>query len=339
MPNPRVFFLTEGGRGIGLGHLSRCGAIYQAFIEAGIKPVMLVKGDETVKDFLKDINYRLVNWHAQAQKALSMIKDSDICIIDSYLAKKDFYHALSQIVSVPVYIDDDNRIKYPPGIILNGNIYGDDLGYKKCHHLLGQKYLYLRKIFWKVKPVKIKSKASKIFITLGGHDMLNMTPEVLKVINQKFPDLKKMVVIGQGFSQKRSIKKIADENTTLIIGPSALGFQKAMREADIAVSAGGQTLAELARLGVATLGILAAENQRHNLNGWQKAKVIRFIGTFHDKKILFKNLVKGIKELQGVNKRKAMAKRGLKIADGNGPKRIVKELLRINSETCCCCNH
>ncbi|HQF37072.1 MAG TPA: hypothetical protein PLL26_05540 [Candidatus Dojkabacteria bacterium] len=58
----KVFILTEGGKNIGFGHITRCTALYQAFEEKGIIPKFIVNGDESVLDLLKDLNYRLLNW-------------------------------------------------------------------------------------------------------------------------------------------------------------------------------------------------------------------------------------------------------------------------------------
>ena len=42
-----------------------------------------------------------------------------------------------------------------------------------------------------------------------------------------------------------------------------------MLKSDICISGGGQTTYELARVGVPTIGICLAENQKNNLMGWK----------------------------------------------------------------------
>ena len=48
----KVYILTEGGYDIGIGHVTRCLSLYQAFEVKGIKPFFIINGDETVKDLL-----------------------------------------------------------------------------------------------------------------------------------------------------------------------------------------------------------------------------------------------------------------------------------------------
>ena len=57
-----VLILTEGGKSAGLGHITRCMSIYQAFAEVGIRPELIFNGDETIPDFVKDRNCRIFDW-------------------------------------------------------------------------------------------------------------------------------------------------------------------------------------------------------------------------------------------------------------------------------------
>ena len=51
----KVSFLTEGGREIGFGHLTRCLSISQAFEEQGITPeFIIVDGDDSILDLLEN---------------------------------------------------------------------------------------------------------------------------------------------------------------------------------------------------------------------------------------------------------------------------------------------
>ena len=53
----RVFIITEGGRNIGFGHITRCISLYQAFERRKIIPELIVNGDNTIEELLKDIGY------------------------------------------------------------------------------------------------------------------------------------------------------------------------------------------------------------------------------------------------------------------------------------------
>ena len=64
----RTFILTEGGKDIGFGHLTRCISLYQAFEEREVVPEFIVNGDDTVLDLLKGKKYQIFNWLEERNK-------------------------------------------------------------------------------------------------------------------------------------------------------------------------------------------------------------------------------------------------------------------------------
>ena len=206
----KVFILTEGVKNIGFGHITRCTALYQAFVEKGIIPEFIVNGDDSILDLISDKKHKIFNWIEKKEYLFDYLKNADIVIIDSYLAEKDIYDEISDLVKVPVYLDDNKRLDYPKGIVVNGSVYAEELDYPQkdgITYLLGTKYTPLRKEFWEVPDKEIKEKVESVMITFGGDDMRNMTPKVLKLLIEKFPALKKNVVIGMSFKNIKEIKK------------------------------------------------------------------------------------------------------------------------------------
>ena len=325
----KVFILTEGSKNIGFGHITRCISLYQAFEERGIIPEFIVNGDDCIKDLLKDKNYQIFNWLKEKSKAFELIKNADIVIVDSYLADISFYETLSNLVKIPVYIDDAKRLDYPRGIVVNGNIYAEELNYPNkdgVTYFLGTKYTPLRKAFGEVQEKKIKEKVESIMITLGGNDAKNMTPRILSLLRNNYPNLKKNVIIGKAFQNIDEIKGEADKNTNLIHYPDAEEMKEIMLESDIAISAGGQTLYELARVGVPTVGICVAENQLKNVKGWEKAGFLEHADWYNKENILekIKNAMEFLKDLEV---RKGKFKIAKKIVDGKGSLRIITKLI------------
>ena len=104
-------------------------------------------------------------------------------------------------------------------------------------------------------------------VTFGGDDAKNMTPKILAFLNDEYPNLIKNVIIGRAFQNIDDIKKYTDKNTNLIYYPDAEKMKEIMFESDIAISACGQTLNELASVGVPTIGVCTAGNQLGNVKG------------------------------------------------------------------------
>lgn len=327
-----VVILTEGGRKIGFGHIARCVALYQAFKkDEGIIPELIINSDEEVKYFIKDVKYRICNWLRHQKEIAAHIEEEDIVIIDSYLAPVSFYKRICEVTKTTVCIDDNKRLVYPEGIVINGGIHARKLRYPKRRnvtYLLGTKYTPLRETFWDIPERKINKEIKSILITLGGSDIRNTTPKILKFLQDKTPQIHKRVIIGNGANNIEDIKKIRGKHilTKLIFLPDARQIAFVMRTSDVAISAGGQTLYELARIGVPTIGICLTDNQEGNLEGWQKSGFIDYIGWYNDSSLMtrFEQSLRGLVSYEERIKR---SKIGRSLVDGNGAHKIIRALI------------
>ena len=325
----KVTILTEGGRNTGYGHITRCISVYQAFEERGIPSRLIVNGDETIEDLLKGKNYKIFNWLDDQQLLFEILDNTNIVFIDSYLAEHEIYERISEQVETAVYFDDDLRIDYPKGFVLNGAIFAEQLPYppkKDITYLLGTRYTPLRKEFWDVAARPAHDNLKTIIVTFGGTDICNLTPKVLEMLNDTYPKLLKKVTIGYGFEDTTKIEKLKNANTELIYYPDASGMKKVMLESDIAISASGQTLYELARIGVPTIAVCTADNQLNNIHSWEKTGFVEYAGWWEDKKIT-DVIPQKVELLKNKTLREKKHTIGNKYIDGKGSKRIVEELL------------
>ncbi len=324
-----VLIMTEGGKTKGFGHIARCIALYQAFEEKGISPEMFINCDETANDLLRGTKYKNVNWLADDTEVLNIASNKDIVIIDSYTADEDFYEKISKLTRTPVYLDDNKRINYPRGLVVNGGICAEEIDYPQKEgiaYLLGPKYIPIRRTFWQVQDKAIKTEIKNVMITFGGDDSANLTPGILHVLNENYPELIKNVVIGKGFKNIDQIERAKTENTVLIYFPDAEDIKKTMFESDLALSAAGQTLYELARIGVPTIAVAVADNQLNNVNGWGKTGFISYAGWWEDN-LLYKNIGIQINEFNDVCKRINSMKTGRDLVNGKGARAIVEFIM------------
>jgi UDP-2,4-diacetamido-2,4,6-trideoxy-beta-L-altropyranose hydrolase len=305
----KVSILTEGGKKAGFGHAARCCAIYDAFEKKGISPELIVNGDSSIKAFLKGKRFKVFNWLKKQDELSTVISNAGIVIVDSYLAGLDFYKKLSNSVKIPVYLDDNSRLKYPRSIIVNGAVYAEKLPYLKRDendYLLGTSYTPLQKTFWKSVKKRISKRVKSILVTFGGAEADELIFKVLGVLSSKYPKLDKKIVTGKKFS--------AQEMKNLMMG------------SDIAISGGGQTLYELARIGVPTIAVATAENQSDNIKGWERIGFIKYAGR-HDEKNLPAKLVNRIDSILDYNERVKMSSLGRSCIDGKGASNLVEYIL------------
>jgi|CXWL01.1.fsa_nt_gi spore coat polysaccharide biosynthesis predicted glycosyltransferase SpsG/RimJ/RimL family protein N-acetyltransferase len=318
-----VFILTEAGQKVGFGHLSRCSAVYHAFRQRGIKPTMIIRGDEGISRFLEGIDHDVFNWQESFQELLSRVAGADIVFIDSYLASEAMYQEIASIVTLVACMDDYKRISYPPGVVINGLIYAPSIKYPKTQgvdYLLGSRYALLRKAFWFVPVKKISAEIKNIFITFGGSDFLDLAPETVRLIAQKYPTIKKTVVVSRFYKNIEGIKKVADENTRVVIDASDVAMKRLMMRSDVAVSASGQTLSELAVLGVPGVAVYVVDNQRLNWSAWTKQGFIAA-------QPRAESVVKAFAKLQSSSARKPISKMLSKSISPLGVFKIVDTLM------------
>jgi spore coat polysaccharide biosynthesis predicted glycosyltransferase SpsG len=325
-----VFILTEGGKNIGFGHITRCLSIYQAFEEKGITPTLLIQGDDTIRPLVKKKRYRLVNWLDSRDRLAFLLDDADMVIIDSYLADTVIYSDISRIVKISVYIDDNKRISYPRGIVVNGTTYATKLGFQKTTdtiYLLGKQYALFRKEFWHMPKKHIKKHVSSILVFLGANDSRNLSPKILHLLTTEYPDWKKNIIMTDGFTNSRELYTGKDSKTILIKNPDAKKIKELMISSDIAITSGGQMIYELCRAGIPAIVIAIAENQQRSITDLKNLGVISYAGQWDDPNLL-KTVKQYVEALDAYNLRASTSSKMRKVFDGTSTLHLVDKLIR-----------
>jgi UDP-2,4-diacetamido-2,4,6-trideoxy-beta-L-altropyranose hydrolase len=327
----KISIITHGDKKLGLGHIIRCLSIYQAFETEGIKATIYAPYDESVSDIFKHINYISVDWMNDLENIVKLTDKSDISIIDSPIAQNNIYKLLARNAKIPVFFDDNQRINYPKGVVINRTIYGDKIKYPKngSIYLLGARYLPLTKALWYVPGKKVRDKVEKFMVTFGGSDPKEMTPKILKFLTETYPDIKKVVLVGRAYGESSALHLFKDKNTKIYYHPSGEQLKNLMLDTDLAISAGGQTLYELARIGVPTIAIKVVSNQTKNINSLVSAGFIEYAGKSDDSRT-FKNLASLIKKMGNRKVREKKGEIGRNLIDGYGSVRIANFLLGLN---------
>ncbi len=318
-----VVILTEGGKDYGYGHVARCSSIHQAFEHYNISPKFIVNGDESIKSIVQDMNVEIIDWLYDSFNA-------EIVLIDSYLADLTFYEEISKNSLLGVYVDDNNRLDYPKGIVINGTLDTSDMGYLErddITYLIGNEFIPLRKDFWDIQKLKINDSIENILITMGGNDLRNLTPKILELLNDNFPKVNKKVIIADSFKNTKEIESLKNEYVELIYSPNSVEIINAMSSVDLAISASGQTLYELACIGVPTIAIGIIDNQKNNIKNLVNQGFIEYAGCWNDDNLL-ENILGRINYLKDKNIRFDKRLLGIQAVNGKGSLNIVKNILK-----------
>jgi len=187
----KVKILTEGGNGIGLGHISRCVSLYDEVLSRGIDAEFIVYGDIEGTEILKDKNILNANW-LNIEYLRENITKEDYVIVDSYKADKEIYNIIAQISKKSLYIDDFGRLDYPKGIILNPSLDSRHINYSNTSKnilLVGPKYVIIRSSFIGIERKHIQKEVKRVLVVMGGTDVRNIIPLIIDKICKENQDI------------------------------------------------------------------------------------------------------------------------------------------------------
>lgn len=311
----RVIIFTEGGDNIGFGHITRCSALYEEIESRDIEVLFVIFG-KNIDDLLKGKRYLNKDWKDR-EFLKFFLKEDDYIIIDSYLADIETYKFISESTKKCLYIDDNNRISYPKGIILNPVLY-DDVVYKTENIVLqGKDYIILRKEFLETS-IETVEKNIDVLITLGGTDIRNLTPKLLQIIKRINSKLKIAVVIGKAFDNIEKIEKEKNDNIEFYYNLNALEMKEIILKSKNIICGCGQSINELLYLKANFFPIVIAGNQEKNAAFLYKNKIageiLRADRSFFEIESILRKFIFQKNEIYN-------------LIDGKGIKRIMKFFL------------
>jgi len=292
-------------------------------------PEFIIQGDETVEYLLSDKPHTFIDWIDQIDKLLPLLHKFDIVLMDSISVDAATCNAIGKLVRLPVYLDDFNYYIYERGLTIDWTIFAEEIHHNRNEfNLLGASYTALRKEFLDAPVKDIPMEVGSIMLTMGGSDIRNLTPGILKRLRKEYPELRINIIIGKGFSFIEQIVMLVDDRMNMVYFPDAAQMKQVMKVSDIAVSAGGQTLYELARMGVPTIAVSIIDNQQFDIDGLQKAGFVEYAGVWEDEH-LDDAVVFSCRALAARDERLKRSMIGRSVVDGLGVFRIVDRVIEI----------
>jgi len=324
----RTAFRIEAGSAVGLGHISRSTALAYEFKKRGLDVDIYVPQKSLPLDLKEELIKDFSLYELKSGNDSGIFAGYDYLVTDSYNITVDYLKRLKRRVGCLISIDDSNRIEFPVDYFINGALYAKDLTYrlaKNTKSLLGIKYFLLRRGL-KRKRKKCTNEVKHIFLSVGAGNsgrIRKILHNIMERLNKTVPCKTKVSVIIGPYFENEDQKQF--KNMVFYRHPQ--NINDLMSSSDIAISAGGQTLYELAFLGVPSVGICIGDDQKKNLKAFSKGGYCFYAGKIETKGI-FTRLNALVNELLTDNKlRESMRARQLKLIDGFGPKRVADEIL------------
>ena len=256
-------------------------------------------------------------------------------IVDHYAIDQQWQAELKPYYHKLMVIDDIADRQHLCDILLD-QTYGDTpekyagLVPQNCTLLMGTQYALLRPEFAQWRELSLKRREqialNHLLITLGGIDVDNVTSAVLLALQScKLPEkLKITVVMGANAPHLQAVTELAEQmscelNLQVNIKVNVANMAELMANADLAIGGSGSTSWERCCLGLPTLVIVLAENQKGIAKNLKKAgaatvlemnELDKFYTSFED---LMQN-------------RQAITSASSNIVDGQGVARVIEKL-------------
>lgn len=339
--NHPVLFRVDSGDGIGLGHLKRCLSLAMALRSLKQPSVFLTRPNAQTDPIFKhfDCARRHLDaadsWgNADIDETIKMARHlkSLAIVVDSDIKQNSYLERLRQNNFILCSVEDNGPPPEYCHLVVNGNAHANQLrpGPVEGEFLLGSDYSILSPEYWTTPDKNGTDEVKNILITLGGADPYGLTPGIIETLDKLPKKFSMTVVIGPFFKNAEEIESQAARATkpvTLVHSPKSLS--SAIEETQLAVSAAGQTLYELARTGCPTVAIVVASNQDGQLAEFVVKGVVKPVGHAKDPQIS-KQIAKEVTGLiLNPDKRLEMRKAGQRLVDGQGALRVAKKILAL----------
>lgn len=325
----KVKIFTEGGKDIGLGHISRCSSLYNEIATRGIPVDFIVYGDIGKIDFLNGINIINENW-LDKEYLFNKTTSVEFVIVDSYKATKEIYDIISKKSKRALFIDDIGRIEYPEGIIVNPSLDSSHIDYSHSSNsilLYGAEYVILRESFRGLKREDISNEVKRVLIMMGGTDIRGLTPLIIDNICRNMLDIEFDIVAGSEDMEKINSQISKPNNITFHNNLDSAQMMELMINSDLAITAAGQTIYELLATQTPFIPIKVIENQENNIKSLLEYNPEQIVLRYDDSDFL-SNMNKALVLFSDFEYRKNYTLKYTDLVDGYGSRRIVDYLFK-----------
>lgn len=296
----QVVFRTDASLHIGTGHVMRCLTLADALHERGAKSTFICRPHaghlleliqqrgHTAKALAPaDDAYTApadpchaqwlgTDWASDAEQTKQVLGNQavDWLVVDHYALDRRWEQAMRPLTRRIMAIDDLADRPHDCDLLLDQNLGRqaqdyEGLDYGQPQMLIGPAYALLRPEFadWREYSLqrRVQPQLKNLLITMGGVDQVNATGQVLDALtNCELPaDLRITVVMGASspwLAQVRAQAVAMPSPTQVLAGVSNMA--QLMAESDLCIGAAGGSAWERCCLGVPTLVLVLAANQR-----------------------------------------------------------------------------
>lgn len=339
-----IVIRADGNSKIGAGHLMRCLTVAEAAakMQGNRKNICFFCADGQSAELAREhgfqapvlgTDYRkmeteLTAWECLMQNAG---EERHTILADSYYVTDAYLEHLGRYGRVCL-LDDMQEHAYPVDTVINYNAFADEAIYQKLYCktntkiLTGSNYVPVREQFLET-DYSVREEVRHVLITTGGGDQDNIAGAILEAIYCE--NIEFHVVTGRYNPHLEELKQWERTKCGVHIYHDVKDMAALMQKCDLAITAGGTTIYELAAIGVPFVCFSYARNQEALTKYIGEHQIAGFAGAYHENpeavlKSMREYFAKYCKEY---NTRRVCFDAERKMIDGHGAERIARELL------------
>lgn len=268
---PRFLFIADAGPQVGGGHVMRSLTLARALIERGALCVFLATPE--VRALLEVFGPEIPREEATAIDAVHIADattgiEFDAVVFDHYgLARAE--HEQVAHGRPTVVIDDLADRPLAADIVLDSVPTRTEVDYamfaEGARLLLGPAYAPVRPEFAELREETLARRGGevrRVLVSLGLADIGGVTAKIVERLRQRNGQIAVDVVLGAAAPSLPGLRKIAARDPRLTLHVDTQDMARLTAEADIAVGAAGSSAWERCVLGLPSLVLILAENQR-----------------------------------------------------------------------------
>lgn len=332
--------LTLGGalksRGASVMFLSRSlpGNLNRLIHAKGFKMIALPSSDSRCAPTDDGEDYRGFDAVGDAEACAVALNghDTDWLVVDHYGIDAHWEHHLRCHTRNIMVIDDLADRSHDCELLLDQNISRtgaaryDGLLPPACSRLVGPRYALLREEFRRSRLRRQRSGTSspyRVFVFFGGADACNITGRALRALNRpEFSNLEIDVVVGSSNPHLAAVRGEAARNPAVTLHVDVDDMAACMIGSDFALGAGGVATWERCCIGLPTLVVTVASNQRPAIAELHQRGAVEWLGDEGD--IEERDIRRAIRDvLSDPASLREMRRRARAVVDGRGTARVV----------------
>lgn len=259
----RVAIYVNGNNTRGIGHIYRALEMADEFYS---KPDIYYDSNQTDRAVFGETTHNLIPVDGIADLFdRCRGKGYTVFINDILTTSIDYMIGLRSVVpgAKIVNFEDDGEGVYKADLVFNALYRDTDL--PQVH--AGERYYIASKAFMFYKPIDVKDRVERVFLSFGGADPQDYTDRLLDIVTSdpKYRQYHFTAVIGRA---KKNVERLlgynAEPNVDVLY--DVANMPELMSACDVAVTSRGRTGYELAILGVPSIAM--AQNRREEKHGF-----------------------------------------------------------------------